>query len=390
MAIVQSKIPMGKRARASGIALLLFVCMAVGFAGGWLGARNNGQASQRASTQALQQTVLNESQLISGIAKSVSPSVVSVEVTSQGQQTDLFGFVQPVEQQSAGTGIILSEDGYIITNRHVVPADSSEVSVTLSDGTKLDDVEVVGQTSENDPLDIAILKVKDTKGKKLVPAKLADSGKVQVGDRVVAIGNALGQFQNTVTSGIISGFGRSVRAGNSSGTSSENLQDLFQTDAAINEGNSGGPLLNANGEVIGINTAIAGNAQNIGFAIPINNVQGIVKTVLKSGKFERPYLGISYVTLTDDLAYFYNLSVKHGAYIAPSQNRTSSIIAGSPAEKAGLREKDIIVKVDGVALDETHTLTSLLGSHSVGDEVTLTVSRDGKETSVKVRLEAQK
>src|SRR5205823_10308810 len=136
---------------------------------------------------------------------------------------------------------------------------------------------------------------------------------------VVAIGNALGQFQNTVTSGIISGFSRSVEAGDPAAAGSENLQDLFQTDAAINEGNSGGPLLNSNGEVIGINTAIAGNAQNIGFAIPINDVQGIIKTVLKNGKFERPYLGIHYINLTDDVAYYYNLSIKRGAYIAPSQ-----------------------------------------------------------------------
>jgi len=377
------------QARAGAIALLLLACLALGFGGGWLGARSDSQTTEGANTVAQQQIVKNESNLISAIAKQVGPSVVSVNVTSQGQQQDIFGFSQPVQQQSAGTGIIVSSDGYIITNRHVVPAGSTSVTVTLSDGTTLDSVSVVGETTATDPIDIAVLKVKDAKGEKLTPAKLGDSSTVQVGDRVVAIGNALGQFQNTVTSGIISGFGRTVQAGDQSGASSENLQDLFQTDAAINEGNSGGPLLDANGQVIGINTAIAGNAQNIGFAIPINDIQGIIKTVLSSGKFERPYMGIRYVTLTGDYAYYYNLSIKSGAYIPPSSNGLASIVSGSPADKAGLQEKDIITAVDNVALDQTHTLTDLLGLHSVGEKVTLTINRGGKTMNISVTLETE-
>ncbi len=380
------------RRKSAALILLVLICATAGFGGGYIGSKNRLDESSGTSviSKANQQVVLNESQLINTIAKNVSPSVVSVDVISQAAATpDFFGFSAGGSQQrSAGTGIIISDDGYIVTNRHVVPAGTSNVSVTLSDGTQLDNVQVVGRTNETDSLDIAILKIKDTKGKKLQKATLGDSGKVQVGDRVVAIGNALGQFQNTVTDGIISGFGRSVQASDGSG-SSETLQNLFQTDAAINEGNSGGPLVNISGEVIGINTAIAGQgAQNIGFAIPINDVQGLIKSVLNKGVFERPYLGIRYISLTDDYAYQYNLNVKRGAYIVPSNGRSPSVIPGSPADKAGLKEKDIITKIDGINLDENNSLTSLMGRKSVGDEVTLTINRDGKEQTVQVKLEA--
>ena len=380
------------RRKTAGILLLILVCAAAGFGGGYVGsdARLEESGNTSVISRENQQAAINESQLISSIAEKVSPSVVSVDVTSQSAEIpDFFGFgAGSVPQRSAGTGIIISDDGYIVTNRHVVPAGTSNVSVTLSDGTQLNDVEVVGRTSDNDPLDIAILKVRDTKGKKLQKATLGDSSKVQVGDKVVAIGNALGQFQNTVTDGIISGFGRSVTAAGSNGNS-ETLQNLFQTDAAINEGNSGGPLVNVNGEVIGINTAIAGGeAQNIGFAIPVNDAKGIIQSVLNKGVFERPYLGIRYVSLTDDYAYQYNLSVKRGAYIVPGIGGRSSIVAGSPAEKAGLKEKDIITKIDGTDINEKNSLTSLVGRKSVGDEAALTIIRDGKEQIVKVKLEA--
>jgi len=176
--------------------------------------------------------------------------------------------------------------------------------------------------------------------------------------------------------------------GDETGTSSETLQNLFQTDAAINPGNSGGPLVNANSEVIGINTAVAGDgAQNIGFAIPINDVKGLIASVEKNGKLERPYLGVRYVSLTDDLAYNYNLDVKRGAYIAPGQG-SDSVISGSPADKAGLKEKDIITAINGQNIDENNSLTSVLGRSSVGDTVTLTVNRDGKSIKVQVKLEA--
>lgn len=382
-----------KRKTAS-IVFLVLVCAFAGFGGGYI-ATNGRQTNTNGTTTISKQdqrTAQNESQLVNAIANNVGPSVVSVNVTSQAQQSfDFFGFnTGGGSQESAGTGIIISDDGYILTNRHVVPAGTTSVSVTLSDGTQLDNVQVIGRTADSDPIDLAFLKIKDAKGHKLAKATLGDSAKVQVGDRVVAIGNALGQFQNTVTSGIISGYGRSVEAGDASGVgSSETLQNLFQTDAAINQGNSGGPLVDINGAVIGINTAIAGSgAQNIGFAIPINDAKGLIGSVLNKGKLERPYLGVRYVTLTDDYAYQYNLSTKRGAYIVPSRNGQTSIQPNSPAANAGLKEKDIITKIDGTAIDENNSLTSLIGRKSVGDEVTLTVIRDGKEQTIKVKLEA--
>lgn len=379
--------------KVAAVLLLVLVCVSAGFGGGYLGSNSRnitGDLGRPVISRENQKAVLSESELINAIVKNVGPSVVSVDVTGHSTQADFFGNVRRSEQKSAGTGIIISADGYVITNRHVVPAGLTSVSVTLSDGTKFENVQVIGRTKESDPLDVAYLKIKDTKGKKLSKAILADSAKVQVGDKVIAIGNALGQFQNTVTSGIISGFGRSVEAGDSSGLgSSETLQNLFQTDAAINEGNSGGPLLNINGEVIGINTAVAGgDAQNIGFAIPINDLAGLTRSVLAKGKLERPYIGVRYITLTDDYAYEYNLSSKRGAYIVPGTDGLPSILAGSPAEKAGLKEKDIITKIEGKSVDEKGSLTSLIGHKSVGEHVSLTIIREGKEQTVKVKLEA--
>lgn len=367
------------------VAALLFISsICAGFVGGYFGGQQtNLQGVQNAS----QQTVNNESQLITKIAEEVGQSVVSIDVSRQATRQTVFGMPRSVTEQSAGTGIIINTDGIIITNRHVIPAGTPTVSVTLSDGTELTDVEVIGRTNDNDSLDVAFLKIKDKKGKDLKAAKLGDSSKVLVGDKVIAIGNALGQFQNTVTSGIISGYGRSVEAGDEE--SSETLQNLFQTDTAINQGNSGGPLVNIDGEVIGLNTAVAGgSAQNIGFAIPISDVQGLIKSVLKDGKLLRPYLGVRYVNLTDDYAFQFNLQTKRGAYIVPSPAGQVSVIAGSPAQKAGLKEKDIITKVNDQDINERNSLISVLGKFSVGEKVSLTVLRDGKDQKIDVVLES--
>lgn len=372
-----------KNQKAAMVSLMLLASVAAGFAGGYFGSGSRTGLGQQ-SQQVQRQIIGNESDLVSQLASEVGASVVSVNVEGQATRRTFFGD-QSIMQQSAGTGFIISNDGIVVTNRHVVPQGTSAVTLTLSDGTELDNVEVIGRTNENDSLDVAFLKIKDKKGKDLKPIKLADSSKVKVGDKAIAIGNALGQFQNTVTAGIISGYGRSVEAGDQ--TSSESLQNLFQTDAAINQGNSGGPLVNINGEVIGINTAIAGGAQNIGFAIPINDIQGLIKSVLNKGKLERPYLGVRYVTLTDDYAYQFNLNTKRGAYIAPAQGQVS-ILPNSPAEKAGLKEKDIITKVNNDAIDEKNSLVSVLGRYGVGDKVKLTIVRDNKEMQIDVTLEA--
>ena len=373
--------------RRLGQRFLLFAsCLLLGFGGGLLGAQINNHGGLGKTTIAQkQQYVSSESQLISQIAKTTGQSVVSIDVESQTTAQDFFGFQYSQRQAGAGTGFIISDLGIIATNRHVVPVGTSSVSVTLSDGTKYSGVQVIGRTASSNSLDVAFLKITDLKGKKLVPVTLGDSSKMQVGDRVVAIGNALGQFQNTVTTGIISGHGRDVQAGDQNGVVIENLTDLFQTDAAINPGNSGGPLVNINGEVIGVNTAIAGSAQNIGFAIPINDLKGLINSVLTSGQLQQPYLGVRYVSLTDDLAYQYNLTVTRGAYVVPSADG-SSIIAGSPADTAGLKEKDIITKVNNIPIDDKTSLTSALSQFKVGEKVKLTVVRGDKNITVQATL----
>lgn len=377
--------------------ILIVLFLLVIIASGLIGARiqsDRGGVIVSGSLAKEKKIVTRQSQLISEIAKKVGPSVVSVNVeisstdSSANNPYQIYGFGnQQQTQAAAGTGIIISSNGLIVTNRHVVPAGTTKVSVTLSDGTELKNVSVVGRTNDSDSLDIAFLKIDDAQGHKLTPAVLGNSADVQVGDDAVAIGNALGQFQNTVTSGIISGYGRSVQASDGSGQSSaENLDNLFQTDAAINEGNSGGPLVNLNAQVIGINTATAGNAQNIGFAIPINDVKGLIDRVVKNGKLTRPYLGIRYLPLSSDVANSYSLDVTNGAFIVPSNGQGSSIASDSPADKAGLQEKDVIIEVNGKKIDQSHSLTSYLNQYQPGDTVTLKVIRNGKTIDVKVKL----
>ena len=379
-----------KRKRTLTLALAGIVVLALGFGGGWLGAAARGDDI----TNVTQQKVVLQGQaaVISKIAKDVGQSVVSVNVTSQAQSANpyasLFGGGGAQTQQSAGTGIILTSGGLIMTNRHVVPDGTTSVNVTLSDGTVYNDVKVVGRTSSKDSLDVAFLQIQDTQGKTLVPAQIGDSSAVKVGDPVVAIGNALGQFQNTVTSGIISGFGRSLQASASDGSSSESLDDLFQTDAAINEGNSGGPLVNLDGQVIGMNTALASDSQNIGFAIPINDLAGLIDSVKSTGKLVRPYLGVVYIPITNDVKQQYNLTVNQGAYIPnPTQaNGEATVIADGPADKAGVQPGDVITQVDGTNIDQNTSLTSLLDKHTAGDKVNLTIVRGGKTITKTVTL----
>jgi serine protease Do len=363
------------------IATLLIISSGSGFLGGWLASKD--QPALTTTAQKQQVILKGQGELIDQIAGQMGKSVVSVETTATTQS-----FFGPSESQGAGTGIILTSDGLIITNRHVVPAGTTNVKVILADGTELTDVEVVGRTSSRDSLDIAFLKVGNTKGKKLVAAKVGDSAAMQVGDPVVAIGNALGQFQNTVTSGIISGYGRNIEADDGAG--GESLENLFQTDAAINPGNSGGPLVNLDGEVIGINTAVAsGGAQNIGFAIPINDVAGLISSVKKTGKLQRPYLGVVYIPLTNDLAEQYGLSVKRGAYIAPPAIVGGNpLVAGGPAEKAGLKAGDIIIKIGNTNIDQKNSLSAVINKRSVGDKVTLTIIRGSDQKKIDVTLAA--
>jgi serine protease Do len=372
-----------KKSLISAFILLFMLGVTSGFLGGYFGStlRSNGPAT----TEQAKKQVIDQSTLIGDLAKKVGPSVVSIEVTSTTTTNDFFFGSRSGVSQSAGTGFFVSQDGYILTNRHVIPEGATKVSVTMSDGTKLSDVTVVGRTKSNDPLDIAFLKVND-KSKKFTPVTTGDSSKMEVGNMVIAIGNALGQFQNTVTSGIVSGFGRDLQA-NGDGGSVETLQNLIQTDAAINQGNSGGPLVNVNGEVIGINTAIAGDgAQNIGFAIPINDVRSILDGVLTNGKIQRPYLGVRYVQLNAETAQSLNIKQTEGAYVSGS-NGQSAVIVGSPAEKAGIKEGDIILEIDGKKVTTSNTLSAIINQHKVGDKVTIKILRGDKQDNLTATLQ---
>ena len=316
---------------------------------------------------------------IASVANSVSKSVVSI-VTSTTQRSLLSS---ESSTTAAGTGFILSSDGYIATNKHVVSG-ANKIGVLLDDGTAFEDVELIG----TDPLnDFAIIKIKNAKD--LTPIKLGDSKTITAGQQVIAIGNALGAYQNSVTSGIISGKGRSLTATDSSRTQYETLSDMIQTDAAINGGNSGGPLLNAAGEVIGINTAYASQGNNVGFAIPISSVKGIINSVLNGRGFERAVIGVRYVNLTLSIAKEKKLDVTHGALISSSKNN-SAIITDSAGDKAGLKENDIITAVNGVEIGVAGSLSSLIGEYSVGDTVELTIVRNNKTENIKLTLAAYK
>ncbi|MBR3139009.1 trypsin-like peptidase domain-containing protein [Candidatus Saccharibacteria bacterium] len=316
---------------------------------------------------------------IADIADKVSKSVVSI-VTSTVTK-NYFG--QDYSSSAAGTGVIATADGYVITNKHVING-ATKVTVILDDGTIYEDVEVVA----TDPLDdIAYLKIKDVSD--LTPATLGDSKTISVGQQVIAIGNALGEYQNTVTSGIISGTGRSITASDGSGYNVETLTDMIQTDAAINSGNSGGPLVNAAGEVIGINTATSTSAENMGFAIPISSVKGMLNQLIETGKAERAYIGVYTMQVTPEVAKAYQLPVSAGEYIYNS-SLYSAIVKDSPAAKAGLKDKDIVTAINGVKIGTSGTLSDLIGEYKPGDTVQLTVIREGKEIAVNVTLGAYK
>lgn len=366
-----------RRSRILAVVVAVFVTLLLS-SGGMAAAFLIGRGSSSQDLAAQRETIVQEGDVIADVAQKVGPSVVSIVTQQSTNSSLLYGNQRSGTQEAAGTGLIIGTSGYILTNKHVVPNGTNTVRVITADGTSYDNVQIIGR----DPLnDVAILKVANPKNFKA--ATLGDSGKVRTGQKVIAIGNALGQFQNTVTSGIISGLGRPVEAGDESGSTSEQLTNLFQTDAAINSGNSGGPLLNFNGEVIGMNTAIAQDAQNIGFAIPINEAKGIIESVISSGKFSRPYIGVKYTSLTADIAKQLNLLAIKGAYVGTQDD---SVVNGSPAEKAGIQQGDIITKVNNQILDDQHSLTSVVSQYKVDDIITLTITRGGKIITLKITL----
>jgi serine protease Do len=325
--------------------------------------------------QQSKQVVIDQQTAVANVAKKVSPSVVSI--VSSSSTVDPYTGQASMMKDGAGTGIIMTKEGLIMTNKHVVEGGQS-FNVYTNDNTEYKNAKVVATDPNND---IAFLKIE---AKNLAPAELGDSDKVEVGQSVVAIGNALGQFQNTVTTGVISGKSRPITANGSNG-SSEALTNLFQTDAAINPGNSGGPLVDIEGRVIGINTAVAGNAENIGFAIPINDAKNVLNSVIKTGKIVRPYIGVRYITLNEEIAKANELGSSTGALVYGSGNQLA-VLPGSPAAKAGIQEGDIILKIDGNEITESSPISSVIGKKKPGNKVEIIYLRDGKQSKATVTL----
>ncbi len=304
--------------------------------------------------------VSEENAVISAVDKT-SPSVVAIGV-NQRIVNPFDPFAIPKNQQSTiGTGFIVSDQGIIVTNKHVVSDSNVKYTVVTKVCKKLDVIKIYRDPNQ----DLAIVKVNSTNGSK--PLELGDSGKLKVGQLAIAIGNALGRFDNTVTTGVVSGLGRSVAAGDPFGGNTEQLNNLIQTDAAINPGNSGGPLLNSSGQVIGVNVATTEGAQNIGFAIPIDTVKKLVEDFAKNGTVSRPYLGVRYRVITRDIALLNQ--VPQGAYI-------QEVIPDSPADKTKIQPGDIITKIDGQTIDNENKVSDVIASKKVGQTVTLEVWSD--------------
>ncbi|HYD91232.1 MAG TPA: trypsin-like peptidase domain-containing protein, partial [Flavobacterium sp.] len=300
-----------------------------------------------------------------------------------------FGFLFPFggnegpstqTEVSAGTGFFVTSDGIIATNRHVVADESATYRVYTNDGKQYD-----ATVLARDPVnDIALIKIN---GSNFPTLSLGDSDKIKVGQSVVAIGNALGQFSNTVTTGVVSGINRSIVATGESGNAASNIEGAIQTDAAINPGNSGGPLLDILGSVIGINTAVSAQGQSLGFAIPVNELKKDLRSYSQNKKIVQPFLGIRYVTITEGLQEELNLPVKEGAYITAGQNDNEpAIVPGGPADKAGLKQGDIIIKVNDKDINLENSVASVVRNFNPGDNVQITIIRDGKEQTLTVTL----
>jgi len=327
----------------------------------------------------LEQTInVDENSAVVDVAEKVNPVVVSITSTEKGW--DWLGKMYSLE--GGGSGFIISQDGLILTNKHVVSDNSVTYSVITDDGTKYD-----GKVMSVDPMnDLAIVKIDASD---LPYAVLGDSDSLKVGQRLVAIGNALNEYQNTVTTGIVSAVDRSILAGDGL-DQSEQLENMIQTDAAINPGNSGGPLVDLGGAVIGINTAIDTEASNIGFAIPINQAKSAIESYLTNGRIIRPRLGVRFVSLTPELAATNQMEIKYGALIYSDSFASLAVIPGTAADKAGLQVNDIIVSINSEMIDERHSLLGILQKYKPGDEIEIEYWRKGELQKTKVILDEMK
>jgi len=312
-----------------------------------------------------------EATVIDLVNKSL-PSVVSVV----GVQ-ELNGSSTVVDR---GSGFVVSKSGLVLTNKHVVAQTDLAYKIFFSDGRKYT-ADVVAR----DPLnDVALLKIP---GDNFAALTLGDSNGVKIGQTAIAIGNSLGQYENTVTKGIVSGLGRFVSASNDLTGGMETIEDAIQTDAAINQGNSGGPLLNSRNEVVGINTAIVLQGRGVGFAIPINLAKRAIASYQKNGRIVEPYLGVRYITIDAGLQETNHLSYDYGALISSGTDITSpAVITGSPAAAAGLKENDIILSVNDRLIRGKNTLRNIIANYQPGDKLTLVINRRGEILHLSVTL----
>lgn len=351
--------------------------------------------------------LLSKDAAVTSVVERANPAVVSIIITKDvpileqsysrqnipGFPSDFFNqffFNVPEYREvgkekkevGGGSGFIVSPDGFVVTNKHVVSDEMAEYTVFTNDQKKYN-AKVVAR----DPvLDIAVLKIE---GSNLVPLAFGDSSLVKLGQTAIAIGNALGEFRNSVSVGVVSGLARTTVAFDQSTGEAEQLDEVIQTDAAINPGNSGGPLINLKGEVIGMNVAVVQGSQSIGFALPGNEIKNVFESVKEYGKIVRPYLGVRYVLVDENLKTKNKLSVDYGALVTRGDTREElAIMPGSPADKAGLVENDIILKIGDVRIEKGKSLSSVIRRYAVGDTVELTLLRKGKEEIVKVRFEA--
>ncbi len=313
------------------------------------------------------QTVVQEENAVIDAVEKTSSSVIAIGVTRRVVNPfDPYSLPRR-EDSTIGTGFVVSDKGIIITNKHVVSDTDTTYSVVTKDGQKYE----VKRIYRDPTIDLAIVQVDAS----LKALDLGDSSKLKVGQLAIAIGNALGRFTNTVTTGVVSGLGRRVVAGDPFSGETDSLDNLIQTDAAINPGNSGGPLLNLAGQVIGVNVATTEGAQNIGFAIPINAVKPIVDEFVQTGTVSRPFLGIRYRFVSRDVAILNE--VPQGVYV-------QEVVEDSPAEKAGVEEGDIITRIRGTAIDAENKVAEIISKSKIGESLELIIWREGKE----VRLNA--
>jgi serine protease Do len=307
---------------------------------------------------------------ITQAVQTVGPAVVTVVGTIPGQLSPLGS---SGDATVSGSGVFISDQGYILTNNHVVEGTKGDLTIILADGSQ-ETAKIAGTDQFSD---IAVLK---TSGKVPAVATLGNSDVLKPGESVIAIGSPLGDFKNTVTVGVVSATGRSIDTGQG-----YQIENLIQTDAAINQGNSGGPLVNLAGEVIGINNLVVRNsgsgtvAEGLGFAIPINTAKAVAEQLIQTGHISHPYLGISYQPVTPDIASAHNLPAQWGAYI-------THVAANSPASQANLQRGDIITGIGNVSIDSTHSYMNILFTHQPGETVTLEVNRNGQAIQLQVTL----